>query len=91
MAPVKPMSAEERKGARRDSNPKTKPGVTGFEQDYNEEPGPRQDLNPDAVTDNSVLPEPLEGGESQRSGRGGTAKARAPKAAGGKRGLKSKA
>jgi hypothetical protein len=43
---------------RRDSNPKTRDGVTGFEQDYNEEPTPAQDLNPDAVTDDSVLPEP---------------------------------
>lgn len=50
MAPVKPMAA------RNDSNPKTKPGVTGFEQDYNEDPGPRQDLNPDVVDDPSVLP-----------------------------------
>lgn len=39
--------------------PKSKPGVTGFYQEYNQEPGPRQDLNPDAVTDDSVLPEPL--------------------------------
>jgi hypothetical protein len=43
---------------RRDSNPKTRPGVTGFEQDYNEEPPPAQDLNPDAVTEDSVLPTP---------------------------------
>jgi hypothetical protein len=41
-------------------SPKTKPGVTGFVQDYNQEPGARQDLNPDVVTDESVLPEPLE-------------------------------
>jgi hypothetical protein len=52
MAPVKPM------GVRQDSNPKTKPGVTGFEQDYNDAPAPTQDLNPDAVADPSVLPEP---------------------------------
>jgi hypothetical protein len=32
--------------------------VTGFEQDYNQEPGPVQDLNPDAVTEDSVLPTP---------------------------------
>lgn len=51
MAPVKPMGT--------DTNPNTKPGVTGFVQEYNQEPGPRQDLNPDAVTDNSVLPKPL--------------------------------
>jgi hypothetical protein len=45
-------------GTRTDSNPKTRPGVTGFVQDYNEEPGPSQELNPDAVTEDSVLPEP---------------------------------
>jgi hypothetical protein len=51
MAPVKPMGT--------DRNPKgSKPGVTGFVQDYNEEPPPSQDLNPDAVTDDSVLPTP---------------------------------
>lgn len=51
MAPVKPMGI---------SNPKgSKPGVTGFVQDYNEDPGPRQDLNPDAVTDPDSLPAPL--------------------------------
>jgi hypothetical protein len=52
MAAVKPM------GTRTDRNPKTRPGVTGFEQDYNEEPPPSQELNPDAVTEDSVLPEP---------------------------------
>lgn len=41
-----------------DRNPKSKPGVTGFVQDYNDEPAPTQDLNPDAVTEDSVLPEP---------------------------------
>lgn len=45
---------------RHDSNPKTKPGVTGFQQEYNQEPGPTQDLNPDAVTEDSVLPPPRE-------------------------------
>lgn len=54
MAPVKPMGIEHR-----DRNPKTKPGVTGFVQEYNQDPGPRQDLNPDAVTEDSVLPKPL--------------------------------
>lgn len=48
MAPVKPMGT--------DRNTKTKPGVTGFQQEYNQDPGPRQDLNPDAVTEDSVLP-----------------------------------
>lgn len=49
MAPVKPMGI---------SNPPkgSKPGVTGFVQDYNDEPSPSQDLNPDAVTSDSVLP-----------------------------------
>jgi hypothetical protein len=42
-----------------DKTPKTRPGVTGFVQEYNQEPGPRQDLNPDVVTEDSVLPEPL--------------------------------
>lgn len=41
-----------------DRNPKTKPGVTGFVQDYNDQPPPTQDLNPDAVTEDSVLPPP---------------------------------
>lgn len=50
MAPVKPMST--------DRNTKTKPGATGFHQDYNQEPPPTQDLNPDAVTEDSVLPAP---------------------------------
>ena len=48
MAPVKPMGT--------DRNEKTKPGQTGFHQEYNQDPGPRQDLNPDAVTEDSVLP-----------------------------------
>ncbi len=39
--------------------PTTKPGVTGFYQEYNQEPGPRQDLNPDVVTEDSVLPAPV--------------------------------
>jgi hypothetical protein len=43
---------------RHDRNPLTKPGVTGFEQDYNEEPPPTQDLNPDVVDDPDALPEP---------------------------------
>lgn len=55
MAPVKPMGVENLSGR----NPKTKPGVTGFHQEYNQDPGPRQDLNPDAVADPSVLPKPL--------------------------------
>lgn len=46
MAPVKPLGVSQ-------------PGVTGFYQEYNQEPGPRQDLNPDVVTDDSVLPKPL--------------------------------
>lgn len=42
------------------NNPKgSKPGVTGFPQEYNQEPGPRQDLNPDVVDDPSALPAPL--------------------------------
>lgn len=48
MAPVKPMGT--------DSHPKTKPGVTGFHQEYNHDPGPQADLNPAAVTDQTVLP-----------------------------------
>ena len=59
MAPVKPMGLEHH-----DKNPKTKPGVTGFQQEYNQDPGPRQDLNPDAVTEDSVLPKPLKASES---------------------------
>jgi hypothetical protein len=54
------MAKTQTERARTDRNPKTKPGVTGFVQDYNEEPGPQQDLNPDAVTEDSILPEPLE-------------------------------
>jgi hypothetical protein len=54
MAPVKPMGVSQR----RDSNPKTRPGVTGFEQDYNEEAPKTSDLNPDAVSEDSVLPPP---------------------------------
>jgi hypothetical protein len=46
------------RGERHDRNPLTKPGVTGFEQDYNEEPPPTQDLNPDVVDDPDSLPEP---------------------------------
>lgn len=60
MAPVKPMGT--------DRNPKTRPGVTGFEQAYNEEAPPSQDLNPDAVADPSALPEP------QKASRGSNAK-----------------
>jgi hypothetical protein len=68
---------------RRDSNPKTRPGVTGFEQEYNEEPPPAQDLNPDAVTEESVLPEP-----QARASRGATATPRQPRAA--KKGVRAK-
>lgn len=71
MALVKPMGIDQK---RVDRNPKTKPGVTGFEQDYNEEPPPTQDLNPDAVTEDSVLPTPAKrrdttetGGERKRT------------------------
>lgn len=50
MAPVKPMGL---------SNPKgSKPGVTGFVQEYNQTPPPTQDLNPDAVDDPDSLPPP---------------------------------
>lgn len=41
-----------------DRNPKTRPGVTGFEQDYNDQPAPSQDLNPDVVDDPDALPDP---------------------------------
>jgi hypothetical protein len=40
------------------SNPKTKPGVTGFVQEYNQEGPKASDLNPDVVTESSVLPKP---------------------------------
>jgi hypothetical protein len=51
MAPVKPMGIQ--------TPPKgSKPGVTGFPQDYNDTPSPSQDLNPDVVTDPDALPEP---------------------------------
>lgn len=75
MAPAKTMGA--------DRNPNTKPGVTGFVQEYNQEPGARQDLNPDVVTDNSVLPEPVQPREaaSPRRAAKGTRKARGRKAA----------
>lgn len=56
MAPVKPMGVDQK--SRVDSNPKTKPGVTGFVQEYNEEEPKPSDLNPDAVTEDSVLPTP---------------------------------
>jgi hypothetical protein len=36
--------------------PKTKPGVTGFVQEYNQEAPKTSDLNPDVVTEDSVLP-----------------------------------
>lgn len=60
MAKSKAKSADRnaRTAERHDRNPKTKPGVTGFVQEYNQDPGPTQDLNPDAVTEDSVLPEP---------------------------------
>jgi len=45
MAPVKPMGTEG--------------GKVGFHQEYNQDPGPRQDLNPDVVADARVLPKPL--------------------------------
>jgi hypothetical protein len=38
--------------------PKTKPGVTGFVQEYNQEGPKTSDLNPDVVTEDSVLPKP---------------------------------
>jgi hypothetical protein len=53
MAPVKPM------GMGTTTPPKgSKPGVTGFVQEYNDQPSPAQDLNPDAVTSDSELPAP---------------------------------
>lgn len=52
MAPTKPL------GLSHLENPKTKPGVTGFEQDYNQESRPFPDLNPDVVTDPDSLPKP---------------------------------
>lgn len=69
MAPVKPMGVT--------NAPKgTKPGVTGFPQDYNDQPSPSQDLNPDAVTDPDALPEPQQNRQQQ-----GTRKAaKAPRA-----------
>jgi hypothetical protein len=68
------MAAE--KTTRKDSNPKTKPGVTGFEQDYNEEAPPAQELNPDAVTDDSVLPEPSRSRTAATSKRKGARKSK---------------
>ncbi len=65
MAPVKPMGTD-----RADRLPKTRPGVTGFEQEYNQDPGPRQDLNPDAVTDPDSLPEPLESARAAKAPKG---------------------
>lgn len=61
MAPVKPIGT--------DKNPKARSGVTGFPQDYNEEPGPVQDLNPDAVTEDSVLPTPQKRATSDKAPR----------------------
>jgi hypothetical protein len=51
MAPVKTMGLNVPKGL--------KEGVTGFPQEYNDTPGPRQDLNPDVVDNPDALPEPL--------------------------------
>lgn len=48
MAPVKPMGTE--------GNP-LRQGI-GFPQKYNQEAPPAADLNPAAVTDQSVLPKP---------------------------------
>lgn len=50
MALVKPMGITTPKGS--------KPGATGFPQDYNDQPSPTQDLNPDAVDDPDSLPPP---------------------------------
>jgi hypothetical protein len=65
----------DRQRDRNDQNPKTRPGVTGFEQEYNQEPPPSQDLNPDAVTEDSVLPTPQKSRETDEP-------VRAPKAKG---------
>lgn len=51
MAPVKPMGIA-------DKHPQTRSGVTGFVQEYNQEGPKTSDLNPDVVTENSVLPTP---------------------------------
>jgi hypothetical protein len=51
MAPVKPMGVG-------DPNESTARGVTGFHQEYNQEKPTAADLNPDAVTEASVLPKP---------------------------------
>jgi hypothetical protein len=50
MAQVKPMGVG-------DPNESTARGVTGFYQEYNQEPPVAADLNPDAVTAASVLPQ----------------------------------
>jgi hypothetical protein len=56
MAPVKPLGVDQK--GRVDSNPKTRPGVTGFVQEYNQEGPKPSDLNPAVVTEDSVLPTP---------------------------------
>jgi hypothetical protein len=49
--------------------PKTRPGVTGFVQEYNQEGPKTSDLNPDVVTDSSVLPTPLAPPKSPKAAR----------------------
>lgn len=60
MAPVKPMGVNQPKGS--------KPGVTGFVQEYNQTPPPSQDLNPDAVADPDALPEPQASAQPKTTG-----------------------
>lgn len=70
MAPVKPTGA--------DQQPKTRPGVTGFVQEYNQEAPKTSDLNPDVVTAGSVLP-PTRTPATEARGTRKTAKKRTSK------------
>jgi hypothetical protein len=64
MAPAKPMGIA-------DKNPKTRPGVTGFVQEYNQEGPKTSDLNPDVVTDDSVIPAPHRAAAPEKGARRG--------------------
>lgn len=84
MAPVKPMGVNVPKG--------TKPGVTGFPQEYNQQEPPRQDLNPDVVDNPDTLPPPQTSPNvagQPRGRRKGAAKSTAKRAGGRKARAKS--
>lgn len=59
MAPIKPLGVEQPKVTSATPPPGSqKEGVTGFYQEYNTDPPPTNDLNPDVTTPTPETPAP---------------------------------